>query len=65
MRDRVFVSEEKQWYAIVFWLTPIVEVTTEQVPQILRPLKSIYNKNLCLKEQKCTFLHPRKIKTVN
>jgi hypothetical protein len=40
---------------IFFKLSFIKEVTTEKVSQFTMPLKSIYNKNVCVQKLKCIF----------
>ncbi len=47
----------------VFAYSIIIEGTTEKVMQFIIPLKSIYNKNLGLIEQKCIFERNREIQT--
>jgi hypothetical protein len=41
----------------------IIEGATEKVLQLIKPLKSIYNKSICFKEQKCILKHFRIVKT--
>jgi hypothetical protein len=43
----------------------IKEGTTEKVWQIKMPLKSIYNKNLCCKEQNVSSEQCRQVETIN
>jgi len=45
-------------------LSLIVGGATEKVSQFIMPLMSVYNKLLCLNEQKCIFEHRRKIKPI-
>jgi hypothetical protein len=41
----------------------IIEGATEKVSQLIKPLKSIYNKIICFKELKCILKHFRIVKT--
>ncbi len=53
-----------EWNSAFFTVSLIVEGTTEKVSQFIMPLVSIYDKMLCLNEQKCIFEHCMKIKPI-
>jgi hypothetical protein len=47
-----------------FYISIYCGGTTEKVSQFSMPIMSVYNKILCLNEQKCIFEHGRKIKPI-
>jgi hypothetical protein len=48
----------------IFAFSLIIVDATEKVLQFMMPLKSIYNKNLGLIEQKCVFEHHREAQEI-
>jgi hypothetical protein len=55
------VPDLLQLEQLILTLSLFVEGTTEKVSQFIKPLKLIYNKNVCFREQKCIFKHCREV----
>ncbi len=59
MYQKLHSNRRQNETAHFFAFSLIIEGATEKVMHIIKPLKSIYNKNLGFIEQKCIFEHSR------